>query len=208
MNGSTVIGSATLPTTAVLAWDVGGVGDMDSDGDQDIVWHNASTGQNAVWFLNQTAYSSSTTFTAGPSLGWHMVSVFDFANDGKYDILWHNDATGATQLWPMNGRSQAGSPIDYQTVADSTWRLAGTGVFRGNGEHDLFWHNSGTDLNAQWFMTGATLTGSTTFATTPAEWQPSAIGKYDADAFDDVVWRTDVVSQAETDLTWSIVGPR
>jgi hypothetical protein len=40
----------------VLAWHIVGCADINKDGNVDIVWRNASTGENYVWYMSVIAH--------------------------------------------------------------------------------------------------------------------------------------------------------
>src|SRR5262249_31134265 len=53
MSGLTVVSTENfLPTVSDLNWTITGTGDINSDGQMDIVWHNAANLNNAVWYMN------------------------------------------------------------------------------------------------------------------------------------------------------------
>jgi hypothetical protein len=50
LNGTQVTqstGVATVPTT----WAIAGTGDFNGDGKSDILWHNTTTGDVAIWLI-------------------------------------------------------------------------------------------------------------------------------------------------------------
>ena len=51
----------------------------------DIVWHNKGTGENLAWFMNQTNYVSSGSFTNDMGVDWHIVATADFDRDSNCD---------------------------------------------------------------------------------------------------------------------------
>jgi hypothetical protein len=57
MNGTTVAGGVSLPTTDP-SWSIVGTGDFNGDGKTDILWHHTS-GAVAIWLMNGTAVASS-----------------------------------------------------------------------------------------------------------------------------------------------------
>jgi hypothetical protein len=52
MNGATIIGGALLAAVPDKNWAIVGVADFNGDGKPDIIWRNAATGQNTVWYMN------------------------------------------------------------------------------------------------------------------------------------------------------------
>jgi hypothetical protein len=80
------------------------VGDFNGDGRADILWHNATTGENYLFPMNGTAVlAGEGAIRAMPSVNWNVAAVGDFNGDGKADILWRNTVTGDNYLYPMNG---------------------------------------------------------------------------------------------------------
>jgi hypothetical protein len=77
MNGS-VLTSGTFtdpPALPDTAWKVAAVGDYDANGRPDLVWHNPSSGQAVVWFMNGATLTSG-TFTnpsTFPDTNWKLV---------------------------------------------------------------------------------------------------------------------------------------
>jgi len=67
-----------LPTTSQSRYD------FNEDGHPDYVLYNASTGQTAIWYLNNNIYLGG---AFGPTLpaGWVLVDVADFNGDGHPD---------------------------------------------------------------------------------------------------------------------------
>lgn len=78
---------------AAAGWRGKGVADFNGDGHEDILLHH-SDGRMAVWFMNETNWSSSIFLNEGKSsgAGWRLVGLNDLNDDGHADILWqHTD---------------------------------------------------------------------------------------------------------------------
>jgi hypothetical protein len=117
MHGLAVVARATVDANqdggaafVGAPWSIVATGDFNLDGNADILWHNASTGESQVWFMRDSsrigraslALAGSTAFVGSP---WSVVGAQDFNGDGERDVVWHNEATGETQLWFLQGTS-------------------------------------------------------------------------------------------------------
>src|SRR5258706_4483227 len=59
-----------------------------------ILWHNKTTGQNRVWFMSGTNWTSESALpSTSDDLGWKMIGTGDFDHNGYPDILWQNENT-------------------------------------------------------------------------------------------------------------------
>jgi hypothetical protein len=77
--------------------------DFNGDDKTDILWRNKSTGQNIVWLMNGTSFSTYAELMQVADTNWEIVGTGDFNGDGKTDILWRNKSTGENVVWFMNG---------------------------------------------------------------------------------------------------------
>jgi len=129
----------------------------------DILWHNSSTNETQIWFMNGPQLTGRTPVVAengkaifvGPP--WKIVATGDLHLRGA-DIVWHNDVSSETQIWEMEGRRVSGR----RTVADqngpifvgSPWNIVGTGRFGEGSDNDtgIVWYNSATGETQVWLM--------------------------------------------------------
>ena len=125
----TALSSGTLLTPSVVAntgWTIRGLDDFNRDGKPDVLWHNQSTGQLYVWFMNGTTLSSATFLSpsAVPNTSWKVRQVGDFNGDGKPDILWHNQSTGQLYAWFMDATTQSsGTFLTPARVSNPSWQI-------------------------------------------------------------------------------------
>jgi len=110
-------------TVANLDWKIAGIGDFNGDGKADLLWRNASTGENYIFpmvgneILGSEGYLRSVT-----NLAWEVAQIGDFDGDGKSDILWRNTDTGENYVYLMDGTLIAGEAY-LPTVADQNWTV-------------------------------------------------------------------------------------
>jgi hypothetical protein len=149
-------------------WSVVGVGDFNGDGMADILWRNNNNGNVAIWLMNGTTVTNSSTATFGNMpLTWSVAGTGDFNGDGSSDILW-TDTSGDIAIWEMNGTTILNPNTSEVGNLSTVWTVAETGDFNADGLSDILWRDTSGDI-AIWFMNGTTITSGTglgTIATT------------------------------------------
>jgi hypothetical protein len=143
LSGNTVVGTESLSAgcgsgdncstsfKAVLT------ADFNADGQSDILWHNAASGELRMWLLNGTMVTSSPSLSwqcgasDGCSTSWRIVSAGDVNADGRPDLLFHNAATGELRSWLLNGQGAVSGTQSLQPLCAAgdncsvTWKAAG-----------------------------------------------------------------------------------
>ena len=170
MNGTTILnpnnsGLGNVPTN----WSVVGVGDFNGDGMADILWRNNTNGNVAIWLMNGTTVTNSSTATFGnmPAT-WSVAGTGDFNGDGKSDILWR-DTSGDIAIWEMNGTTILNPSATGVGSLSTVWSVAVTGDFNSDGKSDILWTDTSGDL-AIWYMNGTAIGSGTGLGTMPTTW--------------------------------------
>ena len=155
-------------------------GDLNGDGNADIVWRNAATGEDYIYLMNGTTIAAEGSLRT-VAADWQIAGVGDFDGDGKADILWRNSSTGENYVYLMNGTAIA-SEGSLRTVADQNWQIAGTGDFDGDGKADILWRNALTGENYIYPMNGTTILGTEGYTRTVVDlnWQVPGVGGGDS----------------------------
>jgi hypothetical protein len=173
------------------SWQIVGQRDFNGDGSADLLWSNTN-GDSGIWLMNGSQMSQSIDLGVVPN-GWTVVGTGDFNGDGYGDILWRN-ANGDTGIWLMTGTTtqvQAVAMVDLGVVPTS-WTIAGTGDFNGDGYTDILCYNPNGDTGV-WLMTGTAtqvqMSSWTDFGLVPTGWTIVGTGDFNGDGYTDILWR-------------------
>jgi len=201
MDGTTQSSASFLtPSSVNPVWQVRGIGDLDGDGKNDLLWHNQSTGALYVWLMNGTVQSSGAFLTpASVNPVWQVQGLADFNSDGKPDILWRHKTSGQLYVWFMNGTAQSSASfLTPSAVASTAWQVRGLGDFNADGKPDILWHNQTSGQVYVWFMNGTAL--SSTSVLTPSgvantSWRVAQVADFNGDGKVDILWRNQTSGQ-------------
>ncbi len=163
--------------------------DFNGDGKPDILWRNAATGENYVWYLDGVTVLGGGSLPMVTDQNWKIVGVEDFNNDGKPDILWRNTATGDNYVWYLDGVTVLGGG-SMPTVTDQNWKVVGVADFNIDGKPDILWRHEVAGDNYVWYMNGVTVLGGGNLpAVADQNWNVVGVANFNNDNKPDVLWR-------------------
>lgn len=157
MDGVNVLDHGAVLQGAIgLGWKPVGAADFDADGKADVLWHNATLSQAAVWLMDGGAIKDNGLgIPATP--GWNAVAAADFDGDGKADILWHDPTNDQINVWLMDGLTVVDNGIVLQGSVGLGWVPVAASDFDGDGKADVLWFSESLAAIAVWLMNGTAL---------------------------------------------------
>ena len=156
--------------------------DFNGDARPDFLLSNASTGQTAIWYINNNVRISNAPGPTVPA-AWSVVNTADFNHDGQPDYLLFNSTTRATTIWYMNNNihiSGASGPI-----LPAGWSMVALADFNSDGYPDYVLYNANTRETAVWYMRNNVHTGSASGPTLPGGQTLAGVSDFNADGHPD-----------------------
>ena len=193
-NGGFVGNADDASVNVSAAWQVQGVGDFNGDGRDDILWrHDNGTITDWLGQADGGFVGNKGNVLTNVSATWQVQGVGDFNGDGRDDVLWRND-DGIVTNWL--GTAKGGFVSNKANVLNDVsdgWHIQGVGDFNGDGRDDILWrHDDGTVTD--WLGQadgGFASNGDDIAIKVGANLQVDAIGDFNGDGLDDLLWGSD-----------------
>lgn len=188
-------------------WALQTVGDMNGDGQADVLLRNATLGQNLVWYMNIGGQSIKSEALIGRDIAdanWSIAGTGDMDGDGKTDIILRNQAADQIVAWYMDG---AGNILSESLVGrgfgDNNWKIEAMADFNGDNKADILLRNRISGQNLLWEMDKATILAESLFGRDipDVNWNIEGASDFDSNGTVDVLVRNGAAGQA---LLWSM----
>lgn len=160
--------------------------DFNSDGYDDILWLQPSTGAGKIAYLANGNVTNWGQF-ATPGQGWVAVGHGDYNHDGNIDILWQNQSTGYARESLLSA-GQITATIDFG-VMGSDWQLISSGDFNGDRTDDMLWRNKATGEGIEWFLQNGLATSWMKFGVMTPDWRVASTIDLNQDGTTDILWQ-------------------
>ena len=193
-NGSFYGNSGNFLSQLDPSWKVIGTGDFNGDGRVDLLWRSDS-GLITNWLATNNGgfYGNSDNFLAQLDPSWKVVGTGDFNGDGLSDLLWRSDSGLMTDWIATPNGSFYGNSGNFLTQLDTSWKVAGTGDFNGDGIDDVLLRNSdGTVTDWLGQQGGGFVENKGNFETQVGNtWHIAGTGDFNGDGITDMLWMSD-----------------
>lgn len=129
------------------------VGDVDADGDADVIFRNTNNGGWTIYKMEGTAtrvYGGSSTLSK--DLNDKLMGFADFNRDGRRDLLLRNSETGQFQILYLDGTSTTGI-INPGFTSNNLLEVQAVDDFDTDGYPDVLMRNSNTGQLYMYYWT-------------------------------------------------------
>ena len=158
-----------------LNWQIRGTGDVNGDGAEEIFWYNTSTGEIAVWEIDETGFQNATFITdtngekmiESPGSSWKLVAAGDMDGDGNADAIWENMTTKEFAYWKLDGTVYQEAVLITSRPADGPWEFRGAYDANRDGIDDFFFRNS-QGQNGMWIIENNSVSEENILPITPS----------------------------------------
>jgi FG-GAP-like repeat len=144
---------------------VSAAGDIDLDGQADIVWRNTTNGQVSYFRMGGAIVLGSGVIQAVLSQTWTAMGGGDFNGDGIMDVGYRKPATGEVLLRLMKQDFTTLESAQYQL--STGWSHVGFPDVNGDGRADVLWRKPSNGKLMRWKMNGLTVMSTTSVGTGP-----------------------------------------
>ena len=171
---------ASLP--AQESWLVGGSGDFDGDGRDDVLFFSRKRGEVEVWKFDASGGVAARTRSSGHRGAWSVSAVTDSDGDGLAEVVWLDELTRAIEV-----QIPGAAPLALGTL-EPTWRILAALDGDGDGAAELLLNEVKTRALQLWYLDSQGVTLARDLRAAPGTFAAGA--DFDANGREDVAWRT------------------
>jgi phosphatidylserine/phosphatidylglycerophosphate/cardiolipin synthase-like enzyme len=124
---------------------------------------------------------------------WSFTTAAPPPDRDRPSLFWRHSQTGELKTWHVIGTSVVDTrALSVPAIADTNWKIVGTGDLNGDGFTDLVWRNDVDGALAAWFLQNNHVYEFgylSIAAVADRRWHLAGVGDTDGDRHADLVWQ-------------------
>jgi hypothetical protein len=150
-NGERVGNAVWIGKYEQLAYQPLGMGDIDGNGTDDLLWHRRDLGNVVTWRLNGVApWTSVNWLNTFYNTEFYPVVAADTNGDGTDDLVWRRNTNGDVVIWHVSNNVRVG--FNYVAGWNLNNGLIDVADVNGDGTDDLTWYRTDNGATTAWIM--------------------------------------------------------
>ena len=188
-------------------WELQTTGDLNGDGQADVILRHALAGQNLAWYMapgGQRIQSEALIGREVPNANWSINGTGDLNGDGKTDLILRNQVADQMVAWYMDGEGGIqDEALIGRGFGDNDWKIEAVADFNGDDKADFVLRNGLSGQNLLWEMDGSAILAETLIGRDVPDqnWHIEGASDFDSNGTIDLFLRHRGVGQG---LLWSM----